>query len=142
MKERKKNQKGFTLIETVLSILVLSIAMGGTLLLFQNATSHSVDSDYRVIAAQLANEKIESIIADKALQGYDSIIEGNYPDETLTGAFNGIQRIVTITEVDPNDLNTAQADSGYKRVRVTVTWGGGAAQVRTLNVDTLLTEFN
>lgn len=134
-----KNQSGFSFIEAILVTSLLAIGLWGGLAIFQNITSNTLESDMRVMASHLASEKIETIIADKTFQGYDWIIESNYPDETLTGAYQGFSRHVSITEVSSVDLITPSAGSGFKKVDVQVTWG--PENYQTIVVSTMVTDY-
>lgn len=134
-----KNHSGFTFIEAILVTALLSIGLWGGLAIFQNITTNTLESDMRVIASQLASEKIETIIADKTFQGYNWIIETNYPDETLTGAQQGFSRQVNITEVSSVDLSTPSPGSGFKKVDVLVTWG--PENYQTIVVSTMVTDY-
>lgn len=136
-----KNQKGFTFIESILTTLVLSMGLWGTMALFQNATSHVSTSNWQVIATQLANEKLENIIADKKFQGYNIIDSTNYPNETLNAPYQGVQRNVTIVEVSPADFSTPEPNSGYKLVTVEVVWSQEVGSLGSINVSTLLTNY-
>lgn len=112
----------------------------------QNASRSSMTTDFHVIASQLANEKLEIIIADKAMKAaqYDYIVSANYPNESLSnGSLAGFYtRTVGVTEVAIGDLTTPQANSGVKKVDVNVSWsdtdGTGTQQV---SVSTLLSDF-
>ncbi|MDO8518977.1 MAG: prepilin-type N-terminal cleavage/methylation domain-containing protein [Deltaproteobacteria bacterium] len=134
-----KNKKGFSLIEAILTITLLSLGLAGGLTLFQNSTDNSLMKDNRVIASQLASEKLESIILDKTFQGYDFIDETNYPDEDLADPFDAFSRSVIIEEVQAADLTTPEVGSGYKRIDVQVTWGVEGYQ--TITVSTVLTDY-
>jgi len=129
-------QKGFTLIEVVLAIVIIGIALTGLLTLYQNVVNHGSQSEEYVTAAYLTSSKMEEIIADKDNQGYAFVIDSNYStSENLTAPFLGYTRTLNFVEVDPNDLTTPQADSGYKRIVVNVTSPGGAV----VTYETLLT---
>lgn len=138
--KRRNNEGGFTFIEAILTVVLLSFGLVGGLVLFQNSTDNSLTKDYKVIASELANEKIESIILDKKYQGYNYIVSANYPFETLPAPYSLFTRSVTITEVQSDDLTTPQAGSGFKRVDVRVTWGAEAYQ--TIIVTTLVTSYS
>lgn len=62
------------------------------------------------MAADLANEKMERIFADKQTLGYAFIVSANYPDETNPSEHLGFTRSVTVTTFPT-----------YKRVEVRVT---------------------
>jgi len=137
-----RDKNGFSLLGSVLSTTVLAVGLLGTIQLMSMATKTNADTDFRVIATKLANEKIEGIIADNNLQPqqYNYVTSANYPDENLTyGNTNNVfQRIVNITEV-ADDLVTAQSNSGLKKIDVTVSWGIEAPQQVTIS--TLLTDY-
>jgi Tfp pilus assembly protein PilV len=118
-----KNQKGFTIIETVLTTVLLSVGLLGSMQLFFSANTSSLENNFRVTASQLANEKIETIIADKTFRGYDYLVNSNYPFETMSTPDTGFTRQVDIMEVSPTDLSTVETGSGYKKVGVIVRWG-------------------
>lgn len=137
------SDRGFTIIEVVLSTLVMGIIFLGNVLLVQNVSVANVNSTYQITASQLANEKLEAIIADNSLQAgqYSYIDAVNYPPETLnygtqTGFFD---RSVSIAEV-ADDLLSPQAGSKLKKVDVTVTWG--SAPHERVVLTTLITDYN
>jgi type II secretory pathway pseudopilin PulG len=145
MKKKIFNQVGSTLLEATLALSLLSIGLTGGLFLMQNATRASVNSDFSVAASEYANEKLEMIIADKALNvGYDGIVDGYYtPESNLSfgDSENFFTRTVIVTPVDTN-FEASATDQGLKKIDVTVTWspvGNGSAN--TLTVSTLLTDY-
>jgi Tfp pilus assembly protein PilV len=135
----RNNQSGFIFVELILTMLVLSIGLASGYVLMDNSLSNSVTGDADVVASQLANEKLEQIISDKSFGGYDALAEGDYPPETLDAPYQNYSRQVDIYEVNPTDMSTAEAGSGYKKVTVSVTWGNH--DYETVNVVTLLTNY-
>lgn len=143
MKFRICNQKGFSIIDSILATVVLAIGLTGGIFLMQNALVASNNADYSVIATQFASEKLETIIADKAMKAgkYAAIINSNYPEETLSynesaGTF---KRTVAVNEVSSADLTTLENGSGFKRVDVEVKWGPSYS--KKITVSTLLTNY-
>ena len=114
MLKRLKNNKGFSLIESALTTVILSTALITSLFVIQGLLIGSVDQELNTIATQLANEQIEIIMADKEFQGYDYISDDNYESEILT-EYSNLSRTVTITEVNEDDLLTPEEDSGSKK---------------------------
>ncbi|MBU0506188.1 MAG: hypothetical protein ABII18_03130 [bacterium] len=139
MLKRLRNNKGFSLIESALTTVILSTALITSLFVIQGMLIGSVDQELNTIATQLANEKIEIILADKEFQGYDYITDDSYENETLT-EYSNLSRTVTITEVNEDDLKTPEEDSGSKKVEVTVSWGNEAYQQVTIS--TLITDMS
>lgn len=127
-----KDKKGFTLLEAVLAVLILGIGFFSSMLLIENISISTINTDRNIVSAQLANEKIETIIADKKFKGFSYVDTANYPMETLAGPYAGYKRKVFVSEVQPGDLFTPMPGSGIKRVLVTVFWGSTAAEQVTI----------
>ncbi len=134
-----RQSTGVTLIELVLTIVVISFGLIGVMILFENATRGVMQADLNVMATNLAHEKLEQIILDKWRDGYASVIDSGYPDENFQDEFSIFTRSTDIVEVSGSDLATQEADSGYKRVDVTVSWGGGSLQ--RISLSTLLASY-
>ncbi|MFA5187263.1 MAG: hypothetical protein WC551_12365 [Patescibacteria group bacterium] len=134
-----RQSTGVTLIELVLTIVVISFGLIGVMILFENATRGVMQADLNVMATNLAHEKLEQIILDKWRDGYASVIDTGYPDENFQDEFSIFTRSTDIVEVSGSDLATQEADSGYKRVDVTVLWGGGSLQ--RISLSTLLASY-
>ncbi len=129
------NTKGFTLIETILAMMVVAIGIFGTMHLFYNTVDRAFETDAYIQATALARERLEEITFDKKMNGYAFIVSANYPTtENLTGIYSAYTRTVTILEVNPADLKSSQSNSGYKKITVKVSWNGGS-----VTLDTLLT---
>lgn len=137
--KRVRNEKGITLLESVLGIMILAVGYLGLLPMMTNATAKTLNNDKYVIGSYLANDKMESIIADKNFKGYASVTGANYPNENLNSSNPGYTRKTTITEVSKADLATPSAGSGYKKVEVQVTWGTTGADQYVLT--TLVTNY-
>ncbi len=131
MLQRMNNQCGSSLIDVVLTTLVLGTALFGGILAMQTVTAHSVNGDLNSIAVQFANEKIEAIMADAEYKGYEAVVDANYSSENIPDHYN-MTRSVGIVEVSESDLSTPAAGSGLKKIDVTVTWGVGEYQTVTL----------
>jgi prepilin-type N-terminal cleavage/methylation domain-containing protein len=131
-----QNSRGFTLLEATLTMVVLGVGLTGSVMIFDSVNTTTMNGDIRVVASQLANEKIESILADKAFDGYDAVTSNAYANEQLDGDFTGYTRSVEIIEVCSTDLETPTVGSGIKQVNVTVSWGD--EDTETLTISTLV----
>ena len=134
-----KNQKGFSFIEAILATVVLSFGMFGSLTLIQSATANSNYNDMRVVATNLATQKIEQIVSDKSFKGYDWIADENYTVEQLSASNAGFSRSVSVNEVDSSDLTTPEVGSGFKKVDISVTWGDEAYE--SITVSSIVTDY-
>ncbi|MBD3289452.1 prepilin-type N-terminal cleavage/methylation domain-containing protein [candidate division KSB1 bacterium] len=75
-----KNQNGFSLIEVLLTMALVSLLSISVLMLFSNTvrTKHKIyDRCHNMVIAQ---SMIEQVIADKQLKGYHFIKSGNYTE--------------------------------------------------------------
>jgi prepilin-type N-terminal cleavage/methylation domain-containing protein len=124
----KRSQNGFTLVEAILTMVVISFGLLGTMTMFKQTIVDNEGANLTIKTRQLAREKVDEILFDKQSLGWGQIIEANYPAEAI-GAFS---RATQITEVDPLDLVTAMPNTGYRRIAVSVTGLGQQADITTL----------
>lgn len=130
MKTRNSPHFGATIIEVVMAIVILSIALPPLIASFAEASMQSVYPANAAVASFLAIERMEEIVARRyrASDGYTAITSAAFPAETPVTGFSGFNRSVTVTYTNAA-LAMVGSDQGYKKVRVTVTWGGGANQI-------------
>lgn len=131
--------RGFTLIELILTVVVISVGLTGIMVIFENVTRGVTEADNVVVAGNLVREKLEQIVMAKWYSGYAAIVQASYPSETFTGDLSKFTRSTTVQEVSKTDFSTAEVDSGYKRVAVTVTWGARPHQ--TITIPTILASY-
>lgn len=94
-------QAGFTLIEAILVILLLSISSVAILSQFSQASkAWFVDEDLQ-IATQLVQERSEGILATRRNTGYASVAVGTVND-TLTGSYASYSRSVIVSSIAGN----------------------------------------
>ncbi|MBI2345927.1 MAG: hypothetical protein HYV03_03415 [Deltaproteobacteria bacterium] len=134
MKARLGGSAAFTLVELILTMVVITAGLFGLLTVFEAANRGALYGQIAQAAVYLARERLEVITADKAYRGYDYIDAAHYPSaETVMLGEHPYTRLVNIAEVDPADLAAPLAASGYKRIDVAVSWGVGAANQVTLS---------
>lgn len=139
-KRHLKNSKGFTLIEAVLTIIIISVGLFAMMLLFDNVTRGAMEGDLATTSTYLVRERLERMVFDKVYRGYNYVVTNNYPaSETVLVGNQSYTRQISILEVSKGNLSAGQAGSGYKRIDVTVTWGTGATQ--RVNEATLVTNY-
>ncbi len=151
---RTPNSKGFTLIETIITLVVLSIAAVGVLSVFTTGIKGSANPLILNQAISLAQEKMDIIIGDREnpARGYAWIAAADYntnplkymPENPVPG-FANYNRSVTIFCVDAGtgtlNFNNGQpfpcVSSGYVHVTVTV----ASALIGNVTLDTLVTNY-
>lgn len=143
--------RGFTLVEMVLSIGLLGVGLIGIFYFFANLLTSSMVTDQTIIAANLARETMETILARKDCDnsgcGYtttlSTIQSGTYNASPVSG-FSAYTITTTATEVDPDnddsidDFLDASPGSGYARVTVLVSWNAGQ---NTFTLVTLMANY-
>lgn len=128
---------GFTLIETVMVIVVLGIIGAGILMYFVGI-SGSADPVLVTQATFLAEEGMEKVIADRKANGFNSIT--SIPPAALPAPFSRFTKEVDVFCVQEADLdassgtmpNCADSDIRAKRVSVVITWPGASADYVTV----------
>lgn len=157
---RRKFQTGFSLLEVVISMAILTIGLVSLLGVFGIAMASTQDSQQDMIAKQLANEALESIVTARNtsqkqwsdiqnvadggvfLNGYQSILKAGADGimGTADDAGSGYQ---TITEPGPDGIYGTSDDiqlpmSNYQRKieiqPVTDNNGNVVATLRAINI--------
>lgn len=114
-----RNSGGYSFIELIMAILLMSIAIPGIVLMFTYVMTNSHDAEFVAISNFLASEQMEIILADKAGTGvgygYDSITAGRYSSVNPGAPFGAWSRSVSVETQPPDDLGF-----DYKVITVTV----------------------
>lgn len=101
-----KNEKGFTLIETVVSIAILGIVAVGLLSGLGTASKVLIRTDERETARNLAESQMEYIMKANYATSYDTI--------PIPSEYAGY----TISSVVTNDITSRDTD--IQKIRITV----------------------
>ena len=133
--------RGFTLIEAIIAIVVLSLAIPPMLWAMRDATWKRADPVLVSRARWLAAEKLEDVLADRhsATRGYAYVVAANYPVEAAVTGFTGFSRSVAITE--GNATLVPGSGAGYKTVSVSVGFRDARNNPRTRSLSTVVTEY-
>jgi type IV pilus modification protein PilV len=130
---RKQAQKGYTLVEVLVGILIFAVGMMALAQLQGNLAQNSSDSNARTVAANLAEEAIETarsfsqITSDGINDAYNDIVDGT---ATVTRAGNVYTVTTDVTdyyylpdsETFTTVAPTGAASSDYKVMELTVSW--------------------
>ena len=108
-----RSAAGFTLIEVVLIIVMVSIFMASIMLPFISSLRESDMPEVASIAYFLALEKLEELAP---------VTTGSITAESRTAVsgYGDYEREVAVADVNCDDLSTSQAGSGCLKVTVTV----------------------
>ncbi len=137
------NDKGFTLIEVILIIVIMAIVIPGVIAGVSYMTASQVNLLGTTTTANLAREELEGIIAKKQSScgtcGYANITVGAGTFSAVTG-FPNYEKKTDVELVDSN-LNTSVTDLGYKKITVRVRAVGVGPSVPDAVLITLLTNY-
>lgn len=138
---KRRNQGGFSLIEIIITLVVLSLAVVGVLSVFSLGVGHSADPLVVGQATQLAQGEIEAVVGIKAASGFAAAgLGAGLPCNTQAAMLPGFTCTLDICFVPTGNLNDTSAcgtATSYKRVAATVTNAAGGSVV----VVTLLTSY-
>lgn len=130
-------ESGFSLIEVIVTLVVLSIAAVGVITVFVTGSPGTAEPLILSQAVRLAQEKMDIISGDRREpgRGFSYISRApvdHYPDEAVTLGGHAYSRTVSVVCVDAVDLNASPGPGcpqSYKRVAVTVSWNAGADSI-------------
>lgn len=113
--------KGFTLIEVLIAIFLLTTGIVGVMVMFPLAVQTVKSSQMSSQASQLATARMEEMVSktytDPALDPTTTTEEyGEIPD------FAFHKRTTKVVCADPDDLSDAQCDTDLKKIEVAVFW--------------------
>jgi len=129
-----KSQNGFTLIEMVLVIVIISVASVPLFGLFSRAATSLLINEKTQTAAQLAQEQAEFLLAIRRNQDFDAAELSGNTSEVLSGNYAGFNRSTVITQ--PPSGPGCPAGAGCKEVTISIDEGGDTyAEVIFLLVD-------
>ncbi len=127
-KHLKKSEKGFSFIEAIFAMMILSLGFVGIMSLYGMMNGNTENDELKIVASKLASQKIEEVLSNKANVGYANINTGSTTEQLSYDSLN-FQRQTNINFVDSSDLKTVSgSDTGFKRIDVTVNWSNGSNQ--------------
>jgi len=133
---KKLFSNGFTLIEVMVALFVLVSGVAVLLQVFPLGFSVEKSNQYRTQAVFLAQEKIESLLANS----YNDIAVGDFVEQALPSPLTFFTRRTKVSYVN-SDLQTIAFDWGLKKIEVVVSWSPAIALAKKeVQVITLATK--
>ena len=126
MSRCKHNDNGFTLLEVLVAIIILTAGLLGMAALTGGIIHGNKFSNDLTTATTLAQDKMEDI---KRL-GYSGVTSET--KAVLSSPYDEYKREVTVTDDSPA--------SGMKTVSVKVYWGGASKENRNVELKTILAQ--
>jgi prepilin-type N-terminal cleavage/methylation domain-containing protein len=112
VREHADKERGFTLIEVIVTILVLSIFISTIGVSFLSTMKENLP-EVATTARFLATEKLEELCTEP-IDSISSEARGQVP------GYPSYERAVEVTQVSGTDLSTLEQGSGYRKIRVTI----------------------
>jgi prepilin-type N-terminal cleavage/methylation domain-containing protein len=127
----KDERSGFTLIETLIAIVILTMAFLGLYTMIIGTIRGITFNNNRMIATTMALDRMERIKnAD-----YDTVVAANYPPESYNtiAEYEQFQRTVSILEDNPSPA--------MKTITVVVSWRNTAGATRNAMLNTIIAQW-
>lgn len=115
-----KNNKGFTLIESLVAVFILSVGIVAVLQAFPIGIYIQKTSQLSTIALVLSQEKMEETIS----LSYGNILTGTIEEDYGSNSdFPSFRRLTGISYFDPDNPDIIpEIDLGIKKIEITVFW--------------------
>jgi type IV pilus modification protein PilV len=123
-----KSQNGFTLLEVLVAIVILTIGLLGTAGLTTGVIRGNHYSKNITSATAAAQTQLESIKSS----GYANATTANFPSDAVSMGGMTLTRTTTVTDSSPA--------ANMKTVSVTVSWTESNNTSRSVNLQTILAE--
>ena len=127
---------GFTLIEVVITIAILAVITSGLMAMFATFSKANGNPTVVIQASELAQEKLEQVVANRSAGGYAGVPTGvtsDYPVLMSGTNSENFTRVLSVGYVNPGAFNTTvTGPTSYKNVTVTVNWNSGSVTSSSL----------
>lgn len=117
--ENRKNERGFTLVETAISMVVMMIAGLAVSSLFVFSTQNNVGGNERALAMAVAQQQMEQL---RSLSFDSTSLNAGTTTTTVTTS----DRDYTVVKAITDEINPNNSVKQLRRITITVTPQGGA----------------
>ncbi len=135
VRSQKSGEKGFTLIETIITLVVLSIAAVGVISVFTVGIKGSSNPLVVEQAVQLAQGEMDQVMGERAASGVGGI-NAACVTPMLTG-FNCSRTLCYVSSGNLNDISACGTATSYRHITVTV----DNALIGSVSVDTIVANY-
>ena len=134
LRGRQQGQSGFTLVELIVSIVVIAVAVTGVLLAVQFTTRHSADPMIRQQAVAIADAYMEEIMlqpykdpggSDSGRSTYNDVFDYNGttdkpPRDQTNSKLTGLENYRVTVAVESTDTFGPNSNTTAAQIEVTV----------------------
>ncbi|GGC03738.1 type IV pilin [Marinobacterium zhoushanense] len=125
IRNRLGKTAGFTLIEVLIALVVVTVGMAALLQLQSSFIKGATDSEQRAVAMALAEKKLEEFRDYQTIVEFDQIGSAASPTSEVEAVSVGKSSIdYTLNWSGINTVSSAVNASEYKEITVTVSWNG------------------
>ena len=117
--ENRKNERGFTLVETTISMVVMMVAGLAVSSLFVFSTQNNVGGNERALAMAVAQQQMEQL---RSVSFDSTLLNAG----TTTSTVRSSDRDYTVVKAITDDINPNNSVKQLRRITITVTPVGGA----------------
>ena len=126
LRKPKKLKKGFTIVEALISILILAIAMAAGMMLYFTADEHSALGLHKKMATEMASKTMEDLVN----RSFNSLNGLNESSSVTFGSIYTANYTATSTPI-------TESGKTYLQIDLTTTWTeAGKTSPRTFNLTT------
>ena len=119
--ENRKNERGFTLVETTISMVVMMVAGLAVSSLFVFSTQNNVGGNERALAMAVAQQQMEQL---RSVSFESTLLNAG----TTTSTVRSSDRDYTVVKTIADEVNPDNSVKQLRRITITVTpLGGGRA---------------
>jgi prepilin-type N-terminal cleavage/methylation domain-containing protein len=117
--ENRKNERGFTLVETTISMVVMLVAGLAVSSLFVFSTQNNVGGNERALAMAVAQQQMEQL---RSVSFDSTLLNAG----TTTSTVRSSDRDYTVVKAITDDINPNNSVKQLRRITITVTPVGGS----------------
>ena len=117
--KNRKNERGFTLVETTISMVVMMVAGLAVSSLFVFSTQNNVGGNERALAMAVAQQQMEQL---RSVSFDSTLLNAG----TTTSTVRSSDRDYTVVKAITDDINPNNSVKQLRRITITVTPVGGA----------------
>ena len=117
--KNRKNERGFTLVETTISMVVMMVAGLAVSSLFVFSTQNNVGGNERALAMAVAQQQMEQL---RSVSFDSTLLNAG----TTTSTVRSSDRDYTVVKAITDDINPNNSVKQLRRITITVTPLGGS----------------
>lgn len=131
------SQGGFSLIEVIITLVILSIAAVGVLSVFSTSMESSANPLVLNQAIQLAQGEMDQVQGEKAAMGFSGIGAACTTTMPPGSGFNCSRTICFVSAGNLNSTSACSSVTSYKHITVTIQ----QAEIGSVSLDTIVANY-